>query len=137
MKKYLLSALIMLTRLFALATGAQAGTGDIVVEIKQDFMAGGKAFPAGKYKVIRDFPGTSQALILRGEQPDASAFLIPTTHDGSWSQQPEVKLTRVGGAYYLSEVVTDLGVYTLAAPRVDTRTAKATDQNSMSSSGSN
>ena len=40
MKKQLLGAVIVLTGLFALATGAQAETGDIVVKIDQDFVAG-------------------------------------------------------------------------------------------------
>ena len=138
MKKYLLSAIIMLTGLFALATGAEAGTGDIVIKINQDFMAGGKAFPAGTYKVTRDFPGTNQALILRGEQPGESVFLLPAARDTTSSvQRPEVQLTRVGDAYYLTEVATELGVYSLALPRAEARTAKATDQGSASSPGSN
>ena len=137
MKKYLLGALITLTGLFALATGAQAGTGDVVVHIKQDFVAGGKAFPAGTYKVLQDDTGTGQVLILRGEQPGESAFLVANTHDSSLPKQPEVKLTRVGEVYYLSEVATELGVYTLAEPSVVTRTAKTTDQTTMSPSGSN
>ena len=67
MKKYLLGALITLTGLFVLAAGVQAATGDVVVHINQDFVAGGKAFPAGTYKVLQDVTGTGQALILRGE----------------------------------------------------------------------
>jgi hypothetical protein len=137
MKKYLLGALITLTSLFALAAGAQAETGDVVVHIKQDFVAGGKAFPAGTYKVLQSFPETAQALILRGDQPGASAFLIPTTHDASLPERLEVKLTRVGDVYYLSEVATELGVYTLPPPQVVTRSAKAKDDGTMSSSGGN
>jgi hypothetical protein len=137
MKKYLLGALITLTGLFVLASGAQAATGDVVVHINQDFVAGGKAFPAGTYKVLQDVTGTDQALILRGEQPGESAFLVPNAHDSSYPKRLEVKLTRVGDVYYLSEVTTELGVYTLAQPRVVARTAKTTDQTTMSSSGSN
>ena len=137
MRKYLLGALITLTGLFVLAAGAQAETGDVVVHIKQDFVAGGKAFPAGTYKVLQDVTGTGHDLILRGEQPGDSAFLVPNTHDSSYPKRLEVKLTRVGDVYYLSEVATELGVYTLAQPRFATRTAKATDQTTMSSSGSN
>jgi hypothetical protein len=137
MKKYLLGALITLTGLFVLAAGAQAETGDVVVHIKQDFIAGGKAFPAGTYKVSQDFVGTSQALLLRGEQPGESAFLVPTAHDSSYPKRLEVKLTRAGDVYYLSEVATEFGVYTLALPRGETRMATAKDQGTMSSSGSN
>ena len=137
MKRHFLGGIIVLTGLFALATGAQAGTGDMVVNIDHDFIAGGKPFPAGRYKVIQDSPGTSQALILRSEQAAASAFLVPTTRDAYSPARTEVRLTRVGGTYYLSEVATELGVYTLAAPRVEGRTAKTADQNTMSPSGSN
>ena len=137
MKKQLLGAVIVLTGLFALATGAQAGTGDIVVKIDQDFMAGGKAFPPGEYEVIRISPGLSDALILRGEQAGATAFLLPATWDASVQVQPQVRLTRVGDTYYLSEVSTEAGVFTLPEPRVETRTARAVDHGSMSPSGSN
>jgi hypothetical protein len=64
MKKYLLGTPITLTGLFALGAGAEAETGDVVVHIKQDFVAGGKALPAGAYKVYQGFPETGQALIL-------------------------------------------------------------------------
>ncbi|MBZ5649349.1 MAG: hypothetical protein LAO18_02560 [Acidobacteriia bacterium] len=137
MKKYLFSALVTFAGLFALAASAQAQTGDVLVQIKQDFTAGGKAFPAGTYKVLQSFPGTAQTLVLRNQESGGSAFLIPTAHDALSSKQPEVKLTRVGDVYYLTEVATELGVYTLAPARVETRTAKATDRGVMSPSGSN
>ena len=47
MKKYLFSALVTVTGLFALAASAQAQAGDVAVQIKQDFTAGGKLFLAG------------------------------------------------------------------------------------------
>lgn len=137
MKKYLFSALITLAGLFALAASSRAQTGDVVVRIEQDFTAGGKAFPAGTYKVLQSSAGTAQTLILRNQESGGSAFLIPTAHDALSSKQPEVKLTRVGDVYYLTEVATELGVYTLSPPRVETRTAKTTDHGVMSPSGSN
>ena len=39
--------------------------------------------------------------------------------------------------YYLSEVVTDLGVYTFPAPHALTQTAKKTAHDKMAASGSN
>jgi hypothetical protein len=137
MKKYLFSVLVTVTGLFALAASAQAQAGDVAVQIKQDFTAGGQAFPGGTYKVFRSFPGTEQALILRSQQTGVSAFLIPTTYDALSPKQPEVKLTRVGDVYYLTEVATELGVYTLTLPRAQTRTAKATDHGTMFPTGSN
>ena len=70
MKKYLFSALVTLAGLFVLAASSQAQTGDILVQIKQDFTAGGKALPAGTYKVFRSVTGTDQILILRGQQSE-------------------------------------------------------------------
>jgi hypothetical protein len=139
MKKYMLGTLITLTGLFALAAGAQAQTGNVVVHIKQDFIAGGKALPAGTYRVYQGFAETTgQALILRGEEPGKSAFLIPATHDASLPERLHVKLTRVGDVYYLSEVATEFGVYTLHAPGELTRTAKAMkDHRTMAAAGSN
>ena len=135
MKKYLLGALIAFTSLFALAAGAQTQTGDVVVHIQQDFVAGGKSLPAGTYRILEDLTGSAQALILRGDQ--ASAFLLPTTHYGIAPEERKVKLTRVGDVYYLSEVVTDFGVYTLAPPSSVTRMAKVRNPGRTSSSGSN
>ena len=137
MKKYLFSALVVFAGLFALAASSQAQTGDVVVQIKQDFTAGGKAFPGGSYKVLQSSLGTGQTLVLRNQESGASAILIPTAHDAFSSKQAEVKLTRVGDVYYLTEVGTELGVYTLAPARVETHTAKATDRGAMSPSGSN
>jgi hypothetical protein len=137
MKKFVLGTLIMIAGLFTLAVVARAEIIGVVVDINQDFVAGGKAFPAGTYKVYRTSPETSQTLILQGEESGTSVFLSPSTHDGTFSGQLKVKLTRVGDVYYLSEVVTDLGVYTFAAPHRLTRTADAKHNATVNPSGSN
>jgi len=137
MKKYLFSALVTLAGLFAPAASSQAQTGDVVVQIKQDFRAGGKAFPGGTYKVLQSSPGTGQTLILRNQESGESAILVATARDAFSPKQNEVKLTRVGEVCYLTEVATELGAYTLAPARVETRIAKATDRGVMAPSGSN
>jgi hypothetical protein len=135
MKKFLLGALITLTGLFALAAGAQAQTGGVVVHIQQDFIAGGKMLPAGTYRISQDLSGSGKTLLLRGER--ASAFLLPIAHDASSSERLQAKLTRVGDVYYLSQVATDSGVFTLPEPPIVTRMAKAKDLDRTYSSGSN
>ncbi|MBZ5596808.1 MAG: hypothetical protein LAN83_00670 [Acidobacteriia bacterium] len=135
MKKFLLGALITLTGLLTLAAGAQAQTGNVVVHIQQDFIAGGKAFPAGTYRIYPDLSGSGQVLLLRGDR--GSAFVLPMVHDASSPEQLSVKLTRVDDVYYLSEVTTDFGVYTLAPAPAVTRMAKARDLDQTASSGSN
>jgi hypothetical protein len=138
MKKFLLGTLVMVAGLFALASGARAQTdGAVTVNINQDFMAGGKALEAGTYKVYRGSPETSQWLILRSKQTGASVFLLPSTHEGVLLGQLQAKLRRSGNSYYLSEVTTDLGVYTFPAPHVLEQTAKKIAHGKMAASGSN
>ena len=136
MKKFLLGTLITIASLFALSAGARAETG-FAVHINQGFIAGGKAFSAGTYKVYQGSPETGQWLILRSKETGASVFLLPTTHDGTFLGQFEAKLTRAGNVYYLSEVVTDLGVYTLPAHQALTQTAKKKNHDKMAASESN
>ncbi len=141
MKKFLLGTLVLIAGLIAgvlaLTAGARAETGVVVtVHINQDFIAGGKAFSGGTYKVYQGSPQTGQWLILRCEETGASVFLLPSTHDGAFPGQFEAKLTRAGSVYYLSEVATDLGVYTLPAPHALTQTAKKKDHDKMAASGS-
>jgi uncharacterized protein (DUF736 family) len=135
MKKFLLSTLITIAGLFTMAAGAWAETGAVVVQINEDFIAGGATLPAGTYKVYLGSPETGQTLTLRGEK--GSVYLIPKTHDPAFSGQLTAKLKRVGEVYYLSEVTTDLGVYTFPAPRSLTRMAKAKDQELKPASGGN
>ncbi len=133
MKKFLLTTLITMAGLLTLAAGARAETGTIVMHINQDFVAGGQTLAAGTYKVSEDSAAAGQTLVLRGEK--GSVFLIPRTREQVSRGQLKVKLTRVGDVYYLSEVATDLGVYTFAAPH--TGAAKVKDQDLAAASGSN
>lgn len=135
MKKLVLGIPIIIAGLFALGTAAQAETGAIVANINHDFVAGGTAHSAGTYLVYRLTPDT---LVLRNEESGASVFMLSSMHKAAnQGQQLEVKLTRSGDVYYLNEVVTDLGIYTLPEPRALTRAAKVKDQTTMGQSGSN
>ena len=135
MKKFLFATLSMIICLFTLATGSPAETGTVVVHISEDFVAGKATLPAGTYKVYSGSPETGQTLVLRGEK--GSVFVIPSTRSQAFPGQPNVTLKRAGDVYYLSEVATDLGVYTFRAPGARARTAKVKHENSTPSSGGN
>jgi hypothetical protein len=136
MKKFLLDTFVMIAGIVVLVAGARAETG-VMVNITHDFIAGGKALSAGAYNVYQGSPETGQWLILRSKETGASVFLLPSAHDGAFPGQFEAKLTRSGNVFYLSEVVTDLGVYTLPAPHALKQTAQKKDHDKMASSGSN
>ena len=106
---------MLLWRACVLANAASAET-NVIANINCDFVAGGKTHSAGMYKVYRL---SSEALILQSEKSKVSVFLHPSMHkDLLQGQQPKIKLIRSKGAYYLSEVQTDLSVYTLAEPYI-------------------
>jgi hypothetical protein len=136
MKKFLLGTLVMIAGLLALAAGARAQTGDVMIHINRDFIAGGKTFSAGTYRVYQGSSQTGQWLILRSKETGTSVYLLPRTHDWAFPGQFEAKLTRAGNLYYLSEVVTELGIYTLPAPHALTQMAKKKDHGKMGASGS-
>ena len=136
MKKFLLATLVMIAGVLALAVGVRAETESVMIHINQDFIAGGKTFSAGTYKVYQGSPQTGQWLILRSKETGASVYLLPSTHDWAFPGQVEAKVTRAGNSYYLSEVVTELGIYTLPAPHALTQTAKKKDHDKMAASGS-
>lgn len=139
MKKFLSGTLVMIAGLIvgvlALAAGARAETGDVMIHINQNFIAGGKTFSAGTYKVYQGAPQTGQWLILSSKETGASVSLLPSNHDWTFPGKIEAKLTRVGNLYYLSEVVTKLGIYTLPAPHALTLTAQKRDHDKMAASG--
>ena len=58
-------------------------------------------------------------------------------HNQGVAGQFKVNLTRMGDVYYLSEVATDLGVYTFPAPRGLTRAAKLNNHDSKPTSRAN
>lgn len=137
MKDFLLGTLVIIAGLIAGAAGARAETGrGITVQINQDFIAGGKAFSAGTYKLYPGSPATGQWLILRSKETGASVVLLPSTYDGTFRRQVEAKLKRAGNAYYLSEVATTLGVYTFPAARALPQTSKNKNHENMAVSGS-
>jgi hypothetical protein len=136
MKTFLLGTFVMIAGIVVLAAGAHAETG-VMINITHDFIAGGKALSAGAYKVYQGSPETGQWLILRSKETGASVFLLPSAHDGAFPGQFEAKLTRAMKLFYLSEVVTDLGVYTFPAPHALTQAAQKKDHEKMALSGSN
>ena len=139
MKKFLLGTRVMIAGLIAgvlaFTAGARAETGGVMVHIDHDFIAGGNTFSAGTYKIYQGSQ-TGQWLILRSKETGASVFLLPSTHDGAFPGPFEAKLTQAGNLYYLSEVVTELGVYTLPAPHTQTQTIQKKDRNKVAASGS-
>ena len=111
MKKVSLGIHIMVVGLLAFATGARAETISMVANIGHDFVASGQTHSAGIYKLSRLTPET---LLLQCKETGESVVLLPSMYDYTLSgQRPALKLRLTGDVYYLTEVVTASGVYSL------------------------
>jgi hypothetical protein len=79
MKKFMLGTLIMIAGVLSLAAGACAETGAVVIHINQDFIAGGKTFSAGTYKVNQGSPQTG-SMADSAQQRNGSLGLPSSQH---------------------------------------------------------
>jgi hypothetical protein len=138
MKKQYSTVLLALIGFCGLSAGAQAQEeGRVVANIPYEFVAGGKAFPAGTYTIIRVNPVTQRTLeIYNNETLRDSALLHPISSDAA-VDHAALSLERVGDTYYLSRVATPAGVYTLPTPKAATTVAKVKQHDGMSSAGTN
>lgn len=133
MKKSYLAAILGLVCVFGLGVRARAQDEQVVAKVPFDFVAGGKAMPAGTYNVSR-IVGPQHGLVIRGD--DNSAFVLPVVFDGVASDHAGLGFEHVGDSYFLSKIETLEGVYTVGTPRPMTKVAQMKDNSTMSSSSS-
>jgi hypothetical protein len=136
MKKAYLAAVLMLTGLCGMSVTAHARDVDaVVVSIPFEFVAGGATLPAGQYKLSRVNPGVNRELTISSYK-NGSAFLLPLFVDDNSNQPPTVTFEHVGGKYFLSEINTTNGVYTMPASREMVMLGKANSPSPTTSTAS-
>lgn len=137
MKKSYLLALLTLTCLLGVGVTAHAQDVDgVVVTVPFAFEAGGANLPAGDYRIKRANPGVNRELAITGYNK-GGAFLLPLAYAQETSDEPTLSFAQLGGRYYLSEVKTLSGVYTLQVPRAAIALAQTNSHSTLSSSGTN
>lgn len=116
MKQYigLLLAVIVLLGL-SVGAGAQARR-EAVVTIPFEFVAGGKALPAGMYTLDTTGNGAS-SLLLSNYEDRTGAFVLPAEVESSSADKVTLSFETVGGTRFLSKVQTITGVYNITLPR--------------------
>lgn len=137
MKKIYLAALLMLTGLWGMSINAHAQDADtVVVSVPFEFVAGGAMLPAGQYRVSRVKPGANRELAINSYDK-GGAFLLPLVFDQATDAgKPTLSFEHVGGKYFLSEIKTLGGVYTMPASREMVMLGKASSPSPSPSSAS-
>ena len=134
MKKSYLTVVLTLTCLLGLGISASAqDTSNIVANVPFEFVAGGKTLPAGTYSVGSVFPESDLTLIIRSL--DKGGVLLPIIFDGASGGQAKLSFEHVGDTYFLGEVQTPAGVYTIGTRRAITKLAQMKDHGTVASSG--
>lgn len=133
MKKSCLTAVLMLTSLFALGVSADAQE-TVVVNVPFAFVAGGVTLPAGDYRINRIAPGTNQELLISSFDK-GEAFLLPTSVDRVTAHEPTLSFEHVGGKYFLTKVNTLDGVYSMPTSKEKVMLGQVSTPNAMPPSG--
>ena len=135
MKKLSSTVLLALIGLFALSVDARAQEKSVVATVPHAFVAAGKTFPPGTYTISPVTSDTQPVLKIRNnETAQSAAFLLPVSA-GDAVDHSGLTFKRVGDAYYLSRIATDVAIYTLRKPKAATSVAKDKQYNGTSSAG--
>jgi len=117
MNRPYLAAVLMLMCLLGTGVRAHAQDGDaVVVKVPFEFVAGSTTLPAGDYRVSRLNSTLNQELAISGYNK-GSAFLLPVAFDDGPDNHPTLSFAHVGGKYFLTQIKTTGGIYTMTASR--------------------
>jgi hypothetical protein len=137
MKTLYLAVLLTATLFCGLNLSALAEDLDgAIATVPFEFIAGGVSLPAGEYRVSRVSNNGDPELVIRSFNKTGT-FLLPIAFSGVADGQAKLSFEQVGDKYFLSQVETQRGVYTLGTPRVTDALARVKNQGTLSSSGSN
>jgi hypothetical protein len=130
MRKQFLRIVVVLIAVAGLGVAAKGQDVDrIVVNVPYQFVVGGKALPAGTYRVNRLSAAAPRVLMLTGYQNNASAMILATDVENNLSDKPEIALEQFGNEYFLSKVETAGHLYRLPISRAQGLDAAAKSRN--------
>jgi hypothetical protein len=131
MKRSFVAAVLTFVCVLGIGVSARAQDADaVVVTVPFEFVAGGATLPAGDYRVSRVTPSANRELAIRSYDK-VGALLLPVAFDGVTSDKPTLSFEHVGDKYFLSDIKTEGGVYTLALPPKQIRVAHENTPSTM------
>lgn len=129
MNKHVMFVLMLLASIAVVAPTANAQK----LVVPYDFMAAGRLLHAGTYTVARQPVGLGSALFLKNIDHNETAFLLPTTFEGTLSSRTTLRFEQVGELRILREIQMTQGIYTFASESKAVKTALK--QSAASSAG--
>ena len=137
MNKLLVRSFLVLAASAALSIPAKAQAVDqLVVKIPFEFVAAGRTFPAGEYKISRLSDQSPRTLVLTSLQNRGDNVMLRAETEETSLGEPKLGFITVGDEHVLSRIQTDSYAYTIAVPRADTLMAAAARNGAAASSAS-
>jgi hypothetical protein len=134
-KLYLTLALAVMC-VFGLSGSSRAQEPDgIVVKVPFDFFVGTQAMPAGTYSFGRLLSSQRSSFILHGDA--RSAVVFPTSAEETSTFNSNLVFEHLGDKYYLGNIKTPAGIYTIATPQPMLALARTSDKNGVIAGGTN
>jgi len=107
----------------------------VIVKVPFDFFVGTRAMPAGTYSFGRLFSNERSSFILRGDA--TSAVVFPTSVEETSTFKANLVFEHLGDKYFLGQIKTPAGIYTIATPEPMQALARASDKNAVAAGGTN
>lgn len=140
MKKLCLRLLLVLAGLAVLSLPGKAQVADqLIVKVPFQFVAGGRTFPAGEYRISRVFDDRPGALLLRSQENPRDSVILLASSDASSHGEGNLTFAVVNGQHLLRRIDTLEYSYAFSLPRAEAVMAAAPQQGATApaSSGSN
>ncbi|HVH71037.1 MAG TPA: hypothetical protein VNB49_08020 [Candidatus Dormibacteraeota bacterium] len=137
MKKLLVRLLLILAGVAGLTIPAKAQALDqIVVNIPFEFVAAGRTFPAGEYRISRLRDEQPRVLLLASMENRANVVMLRTETQTTPSDQPKLAFVTVGDHHILSRIDTTNYAYILSVPSAEGLVAANSKKSAAPSSSS-
>jgi hypothetical protein len=94
----------------------------------------GISAPAGTYHVGRASSDSRSGLMIQS-YGNSAVYVLPIVFDGASAEQAKLDFEYIGNRYFLSDVETPAGIYTIALPRAAIKLGQMKEHDTMSSSG--
>lgn len=140
MKKLYLRLLLVLVGFAGFTLSAKAQSADQVrVNIPFQFVAAGKTFPAGEYKITRLRDAEPRILLLISQENRADIIMLRALTEDTSGGRTQLDFATVGDQHLLSRIETPDHIYDFYVPRADTLLAANSPKgvSVAASSGSN